>query len=72
MGVSYKPGDVRYVHDQPVSLTPWVISHGLGKFPGVTLVDSDMSEIGADVRYDSLNQVTVTFAVPVAGKAFLS
>lgn len=72
MGVSYKPGDARYVHDQPVSLTPWVISHGLGKFPGVTLVDSDMSEIEADVRHDSLNQVTVTFAVPVAGKAFLS
>lgn len=72
MGVSYKPGDVRYVHDQPVSLTPWVISHGLGKFPGVTLVDSGLSEIEADVRYDSLNQVTVTFAVPVAGKAFLS
>jgi hypothetical protein len=72
MGAFYVREDVRYVHDQVVSLSPWVINHGLGMFPTVTIVDVGLNEIEADVVYVSLNRVDVNFAVPVAGKAFLS
>jgi hypothetical protein len=72
MGVSYKPADVRYVHDQPITQSSWVVLHNLGKFPGVTLVDESLRVIEGDVQHVSLNRVDITFAVPVAGKAFLS
>ena len=72
MSVSYSPGDVAYVHDQPVAGTPWVITHNLNKFPGVTIVDASLRVIEAEVQHVSLNRVDVTFAMPVAGKAFLT
>lgn len=64
--------DVRYTHTQAVAATTWTITHNLGLFPAVTLVDNSGNQIFADVNYASNNQVVVTFIAAQAGKAYLS
>jgi hypothetical protein len=65
--------DTRFTYDHSgTSSTSWVITHGLGLFPAVTLVDNSGNLMMANVHYDSNNQITVSFDVATAGKAYLS
>lgn len=55
-------------------LTPssqWHAVHGLGKIPGVLVLDSLGNEIGADVQVDATS-VTVTWPGPTTGKVVCS
>jgi hypothetical protein len=61
-----------YIHYQNSSSSVWVITHYLGRFPSVTVVDSAGSEVVGDVTYDSDNQVTVRFMAAFSGKAYLN
>ena len=61
-----------YVHRQDTASSTWVIVHGLGKFPSVTVVDSGNSVVVGTVTYDSPNQVTITFEASFSGKAYLN
>lgn len=61
-----------YVHEQLVAASVWVITHGLGRYPSVTLIDSAGDPVFGDVRYTNNNEVTVTFASPFTGKAYLN
>jgi len=61
-----------YVHTQSVLSASWTVVHSLGYYPSVTIVDSGNNEIIANVHYDSLNQVTVTFGAATSGKAYIS
>lgn len=49
----------------------WTINHNFGHLPLVTLYNTGRQEIDADITHTSLNQVVVTFAIPVAGFARL-
>lgn len=62
-----------YTHDQGVPAAVWAISHPLGYAPSVTVVVSTGERVEADIAYpDPLTTVTVTFAGPVSGTAYLS
>ena len=65
-------GDKNYVFSQNVAANPWVINHGLNKYPSVSVVNSAVETVYGDVEYDSLNQVTITFNGPQTGKAFFN
>ena len=65
-------GDKNYVFSQDVAANPWIINHGLNKYPSVSVVNSTLETVYADVDYDSLNQVTITFNGPQTGKAFFN
>lgn len=65
-------GSFAYTHDQPAALATWVIDHGLNGFPNVTTVETSGNVVIGGVVYNSLNQITVSFAVAVSGKAYLS
>lgn len=65
-------GDVRYTYTNGAPSTTWVITHNLGLFPAVELVDNSGNVIYGDIHYDSANQITVTFADAEDGKAYLS
>lgn len=60
-----------YTHVQSTASNVWVIEHNLGKYPRYTFVDGNNNVIEGGVHYDSLNQMTVTFAEAESGKAFL-
>jgi hypothetical protein len=61
-----------YTFTQSSAVNPWVILHNLNRHPSVTIVDSGGYVIEPDVHYDSLNQVTVTFAAVTSGVAYLN
>ena len=62
-----------FTFEQEVASDTWVITHNLGRNPGVVAVDSAGSvQVPDDVHYDSENQITVTFCNAFAGKAFLN
>jgi hypothetical protein len=61
----------RYEHPQATPATVWSITHNLNGHPSVTVVDTGGDTVLGDVKYTSLNTLTVTFLVPVAGYAYL-
>ena len=62
----------QYVHIQSVSASTWTITHNLGFFPAVSVVDSGGSVVEGDVSYISVNQVSIAFSSSFGGKAYLS
>jgi hypothetical protein len=61
-----------YEHTQASAASTWLITHNLGYRPNVAVVDSGESLIEGDVTYLSVNQVSVEFAFPFSGNAYLS
>lgn len=61
-----------YTHNQIASSSTWTITHNLGFFPAVSVVDSGGNHVIGDVTYVSQNVVTVSFNSSFGGKAYLS
>lgn len=62
-----------YVHTQGTAAITWTITHNLNRYPSVTVVDVNNDVfIPSNIRYNSANQITVTFSVAESGKAFLN
>ena len=66
------PSASDYVHNQIASASTWTITHNLGYYPSVTVVDSSNNVVVGDVTYISDNVVTVSFNATFGGKAYLS
>lgn len=49
----------------------WTITHGLGTYPGVVVVDSAGSFIIPDIEYPDTVSVIIRFAGATSGKASL-
>lgn len=65
-------GDLSYVHTQSVAAAVWTITHNLGKYPSVSVVDSALTAWIGDVTYTNANSLTVTFGAAFAGSAYLN
>jgi tetrahydromethanopterin S-methyltransferase subunit D len=61
-----------YTFNQATPLAVWTITHGLGRFPSVVVVDSSGSTVEGDVVYNSSNQVTLSFGGAFSGVAYLN
>tara|TARA_R110002167_G_scaffold5222_1_gene24434 strand:+ start:2203 stop:2559 length:357 start_codon:yes stop_codon:yes gene_type:complete len=66
-----------FTYNQEGSSHTWVITHNLGYFPSVTVVDSGNSVVIGCVTYNSVNQLTVQFheagvLSAFSGKAYLN
>jgi hypothetical protein len=60
-----------YTFTQSTTSTSWVITHGLGFYPNVTVVSgSDIVEGG--ITYTSNTALTLTFSTAISGVAYLS
>ena len=64
--------DKTYVHDQIQSSNTWSITHNLGKYPAVSVVNSGGTVSIGEVTYINLNQVTITFSAMFSGRAYLN
>jgi len=71
-GPQGESGDLSYVHNQATPSSTWTITHNLGKYPAVTIVDSANDQVGGEVNFPSVNQVIVSFSAAFSGRAFLS
>lgn len=65
-------GDLNYTHTQATPSTTWIVSHNLGKFPSVTVVDSSGEEVEGDVMHDSANALRILFSAGFSGVAYLN
>lgn len=59
-------------HIQSVNSNSWVITHNLGYRPSVTIIDLDGDVVNADITYNTLNQLTLTFSSTIKGEAYLN
>lgn len=62
----------RYIHTQASASAEWVITHSLGGYPSVTIVDSSKTHVIGEVQYDSTTQITVSFTAAFSGYAYLT
>lgn len=61
-----------FIHDQMVAADVWTISHNLGRFPSVAIVDTAGSVVIGQVVYVDDATVRVSFSAPFSGRAYLS
>ncbi len=64
--------DKNFVYVQGSAAPVWTVVHNLGKYPAVAVIDSGGNKVNGDVSYDTLDQVTITFAIATGGKAVLN
>ena len=64
--------DANFVYTKGSPSATWVVNHNLNKYCSVTVVDSADNIVVGEVLYNSLNQVTLTFAGAFSGKAFFN
>lgn len=61
-----------YQHIQDIPAAVWEITHNLNKIPSVAIVDNTGSPVMGTINYTSLNTLTVTFSMSIAGSAYLN
>lgn len=63
---------VKYVHTQNTPSNQWNITHNLGFFPNVTVLDNANRIIEADIQYLNTNSVRIVMNVALSGVAYLT
>lgn len=61
-----------YTHIQGIPESIWTITHNLNKRPSVSIVTSFGAAVVGEVNYIDNNNLTITFADPFSGKAYLN
>lgn len=61
-----------YIHDQATPAASWTITHNLGKYPSVFMVDSAGTVVTGDITYLSDDSLRVDCSGAFAGKAYLN
>ena len=64
--------DLTFVFNQAAPATTWNITHNLGKFPSITVVDTGNTAVNGQYDYIDDNNIVLTFTAPFAGKAYLN
>ena len=59
-------------HIQSSNSTNWIVTHNLGFRPSVTIIDLDGDTVNGNIIYNTTNQLTLTFAQPIKGEAYLN
>ena len=63
-------GSAPLTYTQTTPAATWTIAHGLGRPPvTVTILDTSGIQVEADIDYDNVGQIVVTFGSPFAGSA---
>ena len=65
-------GSSRYIHTQSAASTTWNISHSLGGFPSVTIVDSARTMVVGEIVYNSTSSISALFTSAFSGYAYLT
>ena len=72
-------GDLNLVHTQDIAASTWQVSHNLGKYPSVTVVDSADNHVIGTVLYkdwstnaSSTQRLQIVFQGTFTGKAFIN
>lgn len=61
-----------YIFTQGTPSSSWTITHMLGKYPSVTIIDSADRVVIGEIQYIDSNTLIVSFAAGFSGKAYLN
>ena len=61
-----------YTHQQPTASATWTITHNMGRFPSISVVDSAGTIVNGVENYTSNNELTITFNAAFSGTAYLN
>ena len=61
-----------FIFTQNVPSTTWNITHNLGKFPSITVIDTGNTVVTGEYNYTSNTNVILTFSAAFSGKAYLN
>jgi hypothetical protein len=61
-----------HVHMQTIASATWNITHNLGKYPSVSIVDSANEEVIGEVEHVNNNTLNIKFSAAFSGKAFIN
>lgn len=61
-----------YIFEQAIPSATWNITHNLGKYPSVTVVDSAGEAVIITPTYIDENSLTLDFGAEFSGKAYLN
>jgi hypothetical protein len=64
--------DKTFIFTQAVPATTWNITHNLGKFPSVSVINSNNVIINGEVTYIDNNNIQANFSAGFSGKAYLN
>jgi len=65
--------DSSFIYTQVIASDFWDITHNIGKFPSVQVVDTaNTSILGFEINYINKDRLTLSFILPFAGKAYLN
>ena len=64
--------DKHFTFTQSTATNTWNITHNLGKFPSVSVVDSGNTVVYGDIDYIDNNSLTITFSAAFGGKAYMN
>jgi len=64
--------DKNYVFIQGVPSTVWTITHNLGKFPSVSVVNINNITMYGDITYLNENELQIEFSAGFSGKAYMN
>ena len=65
-------GAPTFIFTQAVAAAVWNVSHNLGKFPSVSVVNNNNVVINGEITYIDNNNLTCTFSAGFAGTAYLN
>jgi len=65
-------GAPTFEFDQGAASTTWDITHNLGKFPSITVIDTGNTVVTGEYNYVNNNRVILTFSAAFSGKAYLN
>jgi len=65
-------GDLNFTYTQSSAAAVWNITHNLGKFPSVSILDSAGTNVIGQVDYTNDNELILTFTAAFAGVAYLN
>jgi len=61
-----------YVHNQATAATTWIVTHNLGYYPNVTVLDTVGNTVEGDITHLSVTQLRIIFSAAITGKAYAS
>ena len=61
-----------FIFTQAVAATVWNVTHNLGKFPSITVIDTANTVVTGEYTYIDNSNVTLKFSAAFAGKAYLN
>jgi hypothetical protein len=64
--------DKNFVYTQAVAASIWNVQHDLDKFPSVSIVNDDNTQVFGSVEYVDNNNLIITFTAPFSGKAYMN